>query len=73
MINVRMTELLQSRGRSLYWLAKETGIRYSTVHDLSRGEWKSIKRSVIESLCDALECEPGELIVRAKKSATKKQ
>lgn len=42
-------------------------IRYSTVHDLSRGEWKSIKRTVIESLCEALGCAPGDLIVRRHK------
>ena len=72
MITVRITELLEERGRSLYWLAKQTGIRYSTVHDLSRGEWKSIKRTVIEALCEALDCEPGELIVKRKRSPARK-
>ena len=73
MINVRLTELLEERGQSLYWLSKQTGIRYSTVHDLSRGEWRSIKRSVIEALCEVLECEPGELIEREQKTNAKKR
>jgi putative transcriptional regulator len=73
MITVRITELLEQRGKSLYWLAKQTGIRYSTVHDLSRGEWKAIKRTVIEALCEALECDPGELILRRKRYAAKKR
>ena len=71
MITVRISELLEDRGRSLYWLAKQTGIRYSTVHDLSRGEWKAIKRIVIDALCEALECEPGELIVKRKRTVKK--
>jgi len=73
MITMRITELLEARGQSLYWLAKESGIRYSTVHDLSRGQWKAVKRSVIESLCEALACEPGELIVKTTKTAPKKR
>lgn len=73
MITVRITELLEERGQSLYWLAKQTGIRYSTVHDLSRGEWKSIKRTVIEALCEVLDCEPGELIVKRKRSVAKRR
>ena len=73
MVRMRITELLEARGQSLYWLAKETGIRYSTVHDLSRGQWKAVKREVIESLCEALVCEPGDLIVRAKGQGVQKR
>jgi putative transcriptional regulator len=73
MIEMRIVELLAERGQSLYWLAKEADIRYSTVHDLSRGKWQAVKRSVIESLCETLECEPGDLIVRTKKHASKRR
>jgi putative transcriptional regulator len=76
MIEMRIAELLEERGQTVYWLAKESGIRYSTVHDLSRGRWKSVRREVIDSLCAALKCTPGDLIERtgaAKRAKAKRK
>jgi len=53
-------------GRSLYWLAKTSGIPYSTVHKVARNKTDGISFVVLEKLCDALECEPCQLIVREK-------
>lgn len=53
-------------GRSLYWLAKTSGIPYSTVHKVARNKTGGISFVVLEKLCNTLECEPCELIIRFK-------
>ncbi len=51
-------------GRSLYWLAKTSGIPYSTVHKVARNKTDGISFIVLEKLSNALECEPCQLIVK---------
>ena len=51
-------------GRSLYWLAKTSGIPYSTVHKIASNKTDGISFIVLEKLSDALEREPNDLIVR---------
>ena len=50
--------------RSIYWLAKTSGIPYSTVHKIASNKTDGISFIILEKLCDALECNPCELIVR---------
>ena len=38
MIEIRIDELLKNRGRSFYWLAKETGISHTTLWRLKKGK-----------------------------------
>ncbi len=64
MITTRITELLEQRGKTLYWLSKETGTAYSTVHKLGSSSTDGISFRVLDRVCDALECEPGDLLVR---------
>jgi DNA-binding Xre family transcriptional regulator len=70
MIELRLNERLGSR--SLYWLAKQSGIAYSTIHKLKKAAPQGISFDVLDKLCDALECAPGDLLVKVsevKKSA----
>lgn len=55
-------------GRSLYWLAKTSGIPYSTVHKIASSKTDGISFIVLEKLSDALECEPSDLIIKGKKA-----
>lgn len=61
MIKFRLEELLQ--GRSLYWLAQESGVAYSTLHAIKKGDVQAIYVSVLYRICKALECTPGDLLV----------
>lgn len=66
MIEVKLRELLEARGRSRYWLAKETGIQYSTLIRIEQAQSSNrIELRVLEQICRALECEPGDLLVLA--------
>jgi putative transcriptional regulator len=60
-VKLTLDELLQKRGQTAYWLAKETGIAHSVMHKLRYGKLAAIRFDYIERLCAALECEPGEL------------
>jgi putative transcriptional regulator len=62
MIEFRLDERLGDR--SLYWLAKESGIAYSTIHKLNKEPPKGISFDTLDKLCRVLECEPGDLLVR---------
>jgi DNA-binding Xre family transcriptional regulator len=68
MIKLRIEERLN--GRSLYWLSKETGIAYSTIHRLATTPAQGISFIVLDKLCDAFECQPGDLIFKNSASAS---
>ena len=62
MIHIRVDELLGNRGRSFYWLAKETGISHTTVSRLKKGKALGINFETLEKMCDALQCQPGDVL-----------
>ena len=43
-------------------LAEKTGIRPSTISALCTGAAKHIPVDVLDKICDALRCQPGDLI-----------
>ncbi|HVF50085.1 MAG TPA: helix-turn-helix transcriptional regulator [Pyrinomonadaceae bacterium] len=64
MIQVKLRDLLEARGRTRYWLAKETGIQYGTLMRIEQAELSNrIELSTLDKLCRALECQPGDLLV----------
>lgn len=64
MIEVRLKGLLESRGRTRYWLAQETGIQYKTLARIEQAESSNrIELRVLDEICRALECQPGDLLI----------
>lgn len=72
MIRVRLSELLDERGQTLYWLWKQTGIRYATIWQMGKGNVARLNMDTLDRVCEALECQPGDLLVRVKRKARKK-
>jgi putative transcriptional regulator len=62
MIEIRIDHLLEKRGRSFYWLAKETGISHTTLWRLKKGKALGINFETLEKMCGALECQPGDVL-----------
>ena len=62
MIEMRIDELLEERGRTFYWLAKETGISHTTLWRLKKGKALGINFVTLESICRALTCQPGDIL-----------
>ena len=73
MINILLSELLEERGRTLYWLAKQAGVRYATIWNLSRGEVGRLSVDALDRICEALECQPGDLLVRVAQKKTRRR
>lgn len=65
MIKLRLMEMLEERERTLYWLCKQTGIRYATIWQMGKGEVARLNMDALDRICEVLECQPGELLVRA--------
>jgi len=64
MIEVKLKDLLESRGRTRYWLAQETGIQYKTLARIDRAEASNrIELRTLDKICRALQCQPGDLLV----------
>jgi putative transcriptional regulator len=61
MIEVRIHQLLKARGRTFYWLAKETGISHTTLWRLKKGKALGINFITLEKLCATLDCQPGDV------------
>lgn len=62
MIETRVDELLAERGRTFYWLAKETGISNSTLWRLKKGKSVGINFATLERICRLLSCQPGDVL-----------
>ena len=78
MIEVRVNQLLQERSRTFYWLAKETGISHTTLWRLKKGKAYGITLETLEKICQALDCQPGEVLrlapdPKARKQSTKRK
>jgi putative transcriptional regulator len=72
MIEVRLDELLSQRGRTFYWLAKETGISHTTLWRLKKEKALGINFATLENICRALSCQPGDVLsFRNKKKSSK--
>jgi putative transcriptional regulator len=74
MILIQIDQLLATRGRTFYWLAKETGISHTTLWRLKKGKALGINFETLEKLCQTLQCQPGDFLLmkNEKKSVTKK-
>lgn len=72
MIRFRLNELLEERGQTVYWLWKKTGIRYATIWQMGKGEVARLNLDVLDRVCEALECQPGDLLVRVESKRRKR-
>ena len=73
-IEVPLDELLEDRGRSFYWLAKETGISYTTLWRLKKGNAQGINFKTLVNVCETLNCQPGDMLrLASKKRAVNKR
>jgi putative transcriptional regulator len=63
MIMIKLNEVAEKKGRSLYWLSRNADIPYVTLWNMSQKESQSsISLPVLSKLCTALECKPGDLL-----------
>jgi putative transcriptional regulator len=71
MIILRLSELLTERNLTAYALAKKTGLHQSVISKIRRNESQALRLDVLDKLCAALECQPGDLIVSDNRITTR--
>jgi putative transcriptional regulator len=64
-IHCRLDELLEERSMTLTRLAELVGVSVVNLSVLKNDRARAIRYSTLRAICDALDCEVGELLVRA--------
>ena len=71
MIKIDLEKRLE--GRSLYWLSQQTGIRWATLAAMNNGKAQRLNLEDLDLICDALECQPGDLLVKVERRRARKR
>lgn len=61
-IAVRLDRLLEERGLTLTELADEVDVTVVNLSVLKNGRARAIRFSTLTALCEALDCNPGDLL-----------
>jgi putative transcriptional regulator len=71
MIILKLDELLTERNLTAYALAKKTGLHQSVISKIRRNESQALRLDVLDKLCAALECQPGDLLAYHNRTTTR--
>jgi putative transcriptional regulator len=61
-IHVKLDDLLHARRLTLTELAERVGMTLANLSILKTGKARAIRFSTLEAICDALGCQPGDLL-----------
>jgi putative transcriptional regulator len=61
-ITVKLDDLLHDRRMTLTDLAERIGLTLANLSILKTGKARAIRFSTLEAICDALDCQPGDLL-----------
>lgn len=62
-IVIRLDEMMLKRNISLNELSSRVGITLSNLSILKNQKAKAIRLSTLAAICEALDCQPGDLII----------
>lgn len=69
-IVVKLDDMLHQRRMSLTDLAEEVGITLANLSILKTGKARAVRFSTLASICEALRCQPGDLLEFEPENAT---
>ena len=61
-IIVRLDRVLADRKMQLQELSDKVGVNLANLSNLKTGKVKAIRFSTLEAICEALDCQPGDLL-----------
>jgi len=61
-VTVKLDDMLYARRMTLTELAGKVGITLANLSILKTGKAKGIRFATLEAICDALDCQPGDLL-----------
>jgi len=65
MIELRVKELAEEKGiDNPFSLSRESGVAYANCYKIWNNQQKMIGLDTIDRLCEALGCEPGDILVK---------
>lgn len=67
-IHCRLDELLAERGLTLARLADLVGVTVVNLSVLKNDRARAIRFSTLQAICEALDCEVGDLLVRRRRA-----
>lgn len=70
-MKVILNDTLKSKQKSQYWLSKQTGIAASTLNNLCNNKTSGIQFSVLDKICDVLDCEINDVLIYDKSDTAK--
>ena len=60
-VDIHLDRLLADRGLTLTELAEKVGLTLANLSVLKNGRARAIRFSTLTALCEALDCQPGDL------------
>ena len=61
-ININLDKILDERGMKSNELAEKIGITTANLSILKTGKAKAVRFSTLEAICEALDCQPGDIL-----------
>lgn len=68
-IIVKLDDMLHQRRMTLTELSEKIGITLANLSILKTGKARAVRFSTLEAICEALQCQPGDLLAFAATSA----
>lgn len=72
MIQIQLKRMLKKRKRTIYWLAHAVDAHYPSIYRLAEGRITLVNIETLDRICDALDCEIGDILVRVSRKKGKK-
>ena len=61
-IHVKLDDMLYARRMSLTELSEKVGLTLANLSILKTGKARAIRFSTLDAICDALQCQPGDIL-----------
>lgn len=69
-INITLDVMLAKRKMSVTELAERVGITMANLSILKNGKAKAVRLSTLHAICEALDCQPGDILEYKKENAS---
>jgi len=70
-IIVTLDDMLHQRRMTLTELSEKIGLTLANLSILKTGKARAIRFSTLEAICEALQCQPGDLLAFASRTETR--
>lgn len=61
-VKLTLKQVLKDRKKTMYALAKETSVSYSTIHKMTEKDVKYVDLEILEKICKNLNCSALDII-----------